>query len=141
MYLDSAYLAKYYVTEPDSARVRAAIESAETRVSSMWAIGEVVCAFHRHVREGHMTPEHCALLSELFLDHVASEVWVLTPVTERLLRKTASLIARAPAAVCLRTGDAVHLSTAQDLGEREIWSNDRHLLAAAPYFGLVGRSA
>ncbi len=25
-------------------------------------------------------------------------------------------------------------------GEREVWTNDRHMLAAAAYFGLSGRS-
>jgi len=29
---------------------------------------------------------------------------------------------------------------APQIGETEIWSNDRHLLAAAPHFGLKGLS-
>jgi predicted nucleic acid-binding protein len=33
-------------------------------------------------------------------------------------------------------GDAIHLATALDAGETEIWSNDRHLLAAAAAVGL-----
>lgn len=46
----------------------------------------------------------------------------------------------APREIFLRTADAVHLTTAQELGERDVWTNDRHVLAAAPYFGLTGRS-
>lgn len=46
----------------------------------------------------------------------------------------------APRETFLRTADAVHLATARELGEREVWTNDRHMLAAAPYFGLTGRS-
>jgi predicted nucleic acid-binding protein len=46
----------------------------------------------------------------------------------------------APREIFLRTADAVHLVTAQELGEREVWTNDRHMLAAASYFGLAGRS-
>ena len=42
--------------------------------------------------------------------------------------------------VLLRAGDAVHIATALDLGEEEIWTNDRHLLAAAPHFGIAGRN-
>ncbi|MBZ5727663.1 MAG: hypothetical protein LAP87_22025 [Acidobacteriia bacterium] len=38
-------------------------------------------------------------------------------------------------------GDAAHLATAQEMGEREIWTSDRHLLAAASHFGLEGRTA
>jgi hypothetical protein len=36
--------------------------------------------------------------------------------------------------------DAVHLATAVEIGEVEIWTADRHMLAAAPQFGLAGRS-
>jgi len=32
------------------------------------------------------------------------------------------------------------LVTAADSGFREVWTNDRHMLAAAPYFELAGRS-
>jgi predicted nucleic acid-binding protein len=41
----------------------------------------------------------------------------------------------------LRAGDAIHIATALEVGEPEIWTNDRHLLAAAAHFGIVGRSA
>jgi len=46
----------------------------------------------------------------------------------------------APLDLFLRTADAVHLMTAYEIGEREVWTNDRHMLAAAAYFGLTGRS-
>ena len=46
----------------------------------------------------------------------------------------------APRDLCMRTADAVHLTTAQELGERDVWTNDRYMLAAANYFGLAGRS-
>jgi len=32
------------------------------------------------------------------------------------------------------------LGQAREIGERDVWTNDRHMLAAAPYFGLTGRS-
>jgi hypothetical protein len=46
----------------------------------------------------------------------------------------------APRDLFLRTANAVHLTTAQELGEREVWTNDGHMLRAARFFGLVGRS-
>ena len=48
--------------------------------------------------------------------------------------------ALAPADVPLRAGDAIHTATALKTGETEIWTNDRHLLAAVAHFGLAGRS-
>jgi antitoxin (DNA-binding transcriptional repressor) of toxin-antitoxin stability system len=35
---------------------------------------------------------------------------------------------------------SVHLTTARELAEREVWTNDRHMLKACPHFGLSGRS-
>lgn len=67
-------------------------------------------------------------------------MWKLIPVHEALLRRTSAPMVSAPPDVFLRTADAVHLATAHEIGERDVWTNDRHMLAAASYFGLAGRS-
>ncbi len=141
MYLDSAYITKYYVNEPDSPAVRAVIGKATRLVSSAWAMGEVSCALHRHLREGSLSPSQARELLQTFLEHVDAGVWNLIPVTERLLRRTAALVGSAPEGAYIRAGDAIHLTTAQEVGEMEIWTSDRHVLSAAPHFGLTGRSA
>lgn len=140
MYLDSAYIAKFYLSERDSVAVRQLLAASENRVSSVWAIAEVTCAFHRHVREGRLSPTEHAMLAARFLEHVDGDVWRLKPVTEGLLRRMTKLTQTLPASVHVRAGDALHLMTAMETGESEIWSNDKHLLAAAPHFGLIGRS-
>ncbi len=140
MYLDSAYLAKYYVNEPDAAAVRKVITRAEHTCSSSWALIEVTCVFHRHVREGSLTSPQGHELIDLFRTHVESDLWNFIPVTEAILRTTATLVRGLPASVPLRAGDAIHVATALEAGERELWTNDRHLLAGAAYFGLSARS-
>jgi predicted nucleic acid-binding protein len=140
MYLDSAYIAKYYVNEPDAAAVRKLIRKATDVTSSAWALIEVTCVFHRHVREGSLTSAQGRELIDLFRAHVESDLWNLVPVTEALLRTTATLIRGLPQITPLRAGDAIHLATALDAGEPEIWTNDRHLLAAATHVGIAGRS-
>jgi uncharacterized protein len=140
MYLDSAYIAKFYVNEGDSSAVRELIRGADSLVSSAWAIGEISCVLHRHTREGKLTQRQFRELLDTFLRHVGQAVWTLLPVTSRTLQRVASLVRSAPASVCLRAGDAVHLASAMDAGEHEIWTNDRHLLHAAEHFGLAGRS-
>lgn len=139
MYVDSAYLAKYYVNERDSVAVREAIQNARSRISSVLAIAEVTCVFHRHVREGVLSATQAHELLRIFLEHIDAGVWTLIPVTERLLRRVSLLVSSLPAGIFLRAGDAIHLTTAVDQGEPEIWTNDRHLLAAASYFGVTGR--
>ena len=140
MYLDSAYLAKFYVNEPDSGAVREAIGKAIVRVSSIWVIPEMTCILHRHIREGSLSAAQAQAIRERFLTHIDEGVWRVVPVTESLLRRCSRLVGELPAGVFIRAGDAVHLTTAATQNEPEIWTNDRHLLAAAPYFGLTGRT-
>jgi uncharacterized protein len=141
MYLDSSYIAKFYVNEPDSEPVRSLISTARQLTSSAWAMAEVVCAFHRHRREGSLNEPEFRRTLGAFIDHVDAGFWTLLPVDDRILRRMGLIILGLPSTVFLRAGDAVHLTTAQDAGEREIWTNDRHMLAAATHLGIRGRSA
>jgi uncharacterized protein len=140
MYLDSAYLAKFYVNEPDATAVRKAIRRATHVCSSSWALAEVACVFHRHVREGSLNAAQGRELLDLFRSHVEGGIWDLAPVRDALLRRTAVMLRNLAASVPLRAGDAIHIATALELGEPEIWTNDRHLLAATRHFGISGRS-
>ena len=139
-YLDTAYVAKCYLNEPDAAKVRALVEGEEGLTSSAWCRVELACVLHRHIREGGLTPSQARSLHDLFLADVREGVWNLVPVSADLLAIVERRLRRVPKTLFLRAGDAIHLGTAAREGFREIWSNDRHLLAAAPSFGLRGRS-
>ena len=141
MYLDSAYIAKYYLNEWDAEAVRSLIHHAELLVSSEWSMVEVACAFHRHLREGQLTIHHYQALSKAFRQHVQQELWTLVPLNSRILARATAAMGSLPSGIFLRSGDAVHLVSAQDAGETEVWTSDRRMLAAAPHFGLMGRSA
>ncbi len=140
MYLDSAYLAKFYVNEPGAAEVRALIRRAPYVSSSSWAVLEVTCVFKRHVREKSLTEAQGCELIDSFRRHVETDLWSLIAVTDSLLKRAVTLVRGLPPNVPLRAGDAIHVATALDAGETEIWSNDRHLLAAARHFGIAGKS-
>ena len=62
------------------------------------------------------------------------------PVTNLILRRVEHLTRTLPTIIFLRAGDAIHIVSAVEAGFHEIWTNDRHLLAAATHFGLQGRS-
>jgi hypothetical protein len=140
VYFDTSYIAKFYFNEPESARVRELVRTADTIHSSLWALAEFHAVLHRRLREGSASPGDARDLKSRFSEHVREGLWKLIPVSEALLQATSALIVSAPSDLFVRTADAVHLATAQQIGESEVWTNDRHMLAAAPYFGLRGRS-
>ena len=126
--------------EPDAAAVRKLIRRASYVCTSAWAIAEVNCVFHWHVREGSLSLAQGQELMRVFRSHVQDDRWNLIRVSQGLLGRTATLVRALPFQVPLRAGDAIHLAAALEVGEQEVWTNDRHLLAAAPHAGLVGRS-
>jgi predicted nucleic acid-binding protein len=140
LYFDTAYLAKCYWNEPDGRMVRELAQQAEGLYSSSICIAEMACLAHRKVRERPGAEAEAAIKRDLFLDDLSSGVITATPVTERLLRQVEMVTRALPRTCYLRTFDALHLVTAADSGFMEIWTNDRHMLAAAPHFGLRGRS-
>lgn len=140
MYLDTSYIAKFYFNEPDSGRVRQLVRKADVIQSSVWALAEFHAVLHRRVREAVISPADAIDLSQRFFQHAADGLWKLVSVNEALLRRTGALMISAPGDLFLRAADAVHLMTAYEAGEREVWTSDRHMLRAAGYFGLHGRS-
>jgi predicted nucleic acid-binding protein len=140
LYLDTSYIAKFYLEEPESRLVRELVGAADPIRSSLMAVAEFHAVLHRKTREGALTAKTAIELAFRFAQHEKDRLWTFIPVTDNLLRKTAALMVAAPPELFLRTADVVHLMTARDIGEQEIWANDRHMLAAAPYFGLIGRS-
>jgi len=140
LYFDSAYIAKCYLNETDGAKVRKLARSASGLYSSSLSIAELACVFHRQIRDGSLTPDLAAQLRGFFLEDLKNEVWALIPVTDRLLHRVEFLTRNLPVSTYLRAGDAIHLASAVEYGFDEIWSNDRHLLAAASSLGLKGRS-
>jgi len=140
MYFDTSYIAKFYCNEPESPRVRELVRGADCIRSSMWAFAEFHAVLHRRVREGSSSPADARELARRFSEHTEDGLWNLVPVTEALLRRTSALIVSGPQDLFLRTADAVHLMTAYEIGEPMVWTNDRHMLAAASWFGLKGQS-
>jgi predicted nucleic acid-binding protein len=140
VYFDTSYIAKVYLEEPESDQIRELVHSADTIHTSVWTLAEFHAVLHCYVRERALAPSVAGKLASLFLDDAQAGQWNFVPVGEALLRRTSALILSAPRNLFLRAADAVHLTTAQELGERDVWTNDRHMLSAASYFGLRGCS-
>jgi predicted nucleic acid-binding protein len=124
------------LNEAGAERVRAVARGAPGLASCEFGRLEFVCALHRHLREGHLTAREArAVLGDLAADE-ASGVWRWLPVNSALLRAAGERVRRLPRSAALRAGDALHAAAAAEHGFGEIYTNDRHLMAACPHFGL-----
>ena len=140
MYFDTSYIAKFYLNEADSPRVRTVVQDADSMTSSFLAFAELHGVLSRKVREQTLSRRDARLISELFSSHVSEGLWTLIPLSERCLRRASKSMLDAPASLFLRTADAIHLTSAADAGEDEVWTSDRHMLAAGAHFGVRTRS-
>lgn len=140
MYFDSAYLVKVYVADPDSDRVRKLATSTATVYSSALCMAEFACAMLRVQREKSVSANQAADARVAFLSHIRVGLITLVPVSEGILHSVQAFVETMPTNLFLRVGDAIHLASAHHEGFAEIWSNDRHMLKAAPHFGITGRS-
>ena len=135
-YFDSSYIAKFYLDEPESAAVRHLAESlGQVRCAVIGQV-EVAAVFHRKLREGAFDTGTFREVIAQFDDDCGQGLWTWLPLTTALAAMTVAAFARLPRPVFLRSADAVHLSCAHEHGFPEIYTNDRHMSAAARYFRL-----
>jgi predicted nucleic acid-binding protein len=106
--------------------------------TAVHARAEFASAAFRKVREGAATHADFHRLLVQFKSDLSSFTIILLPLTDAILDRIESVLASAPPSTYLRAADALHLATAAENGFTEIYSNDKHLLTAAPLFGLAG---
>ncbi|MFQ3671728.1 MAG: type II toxin-antitoxin system VapC family toxin [Verrucomicrobiia bacterium] len=139
IYFDATYLVRLYLTEPGSEEVRALCATHQL-CSASHAQAEVPAAIHRAFREGRLSPEvFAAALGQFAMDQASDGIrWL--PLSHALLGGMVSRFSKMPRTTFLRAADALHLACAAEHGFTEVYSNDRHFLAAAPLFGLKGHN-
>lgn len=135
IYLDTSWLVKLYVEEPDSAAVRAIADSDSEVVVSELAYVEFHSAIGRRRREGRITARAASSLLTRFKKDWTQRARV--SVSREVLLRAADVMA----AHSLRTLDAVQLASALLLaaGAPELprfGAGDGRLVAAAAASGL-----
>ena len=136
IYLDTSYIVKCYVSEPGSDRILAWLEGQHGLVCSWQGRVELFSALHRHVQGGRLTAAQVRKVTRQLEADEAHGIWTWLAVTPALVRKTCHTLAGLDRKTCLRAADALHLATAADAGCEALYSHDRHLLDAAPVFGI-----
>lgn len=136
-YWDAAYVAKFYLNEPESDRVRALAEAEGEASCSRFGYLETVSVLHRKLREGaYREAVYREVCAQLEADCEAG-LWTWLPVSPGVLQLAASTLRSLPKGVVLRSGDALHLATARASGIARVYSNDVRLLGAARYFEVA----
>jgi predicted nucleic acid-binding protein len=139
IYIDTSYITKCYVGEVGSAEVLALLAGRPDLACAAHGRLEVVASLKRIQREGRLDARALKqVLKRLETDELAGH-WQWLPVSSELITLACKRVAELPPSTFLRAADALHLAAAEEAGCREVYSHDRHLLAAAPLFGLVAR--
>src|SRR5262244_2596295 len=134
-YFDSSYVFRLYWEDAGFAEVRAHAASARSLTCAVHGRAEVVSTCHRKFREGVASSEQLRLLVQQFQDDCSRGAFTWLPLTSEVLHRVEDAYLLAPASAFFRAADALHLACAREHGFTEIYSNDRHLLAATPLFG------
>jgi predicted nucleic acid-binding protein len=135
IYFDTSYLARLYVADAGWGKVRA-LAATDRVACSLHGKVETIEAFHRKVRERALLPPVFAGLLQQFESDCAAGAFEWLPVTPHVVERVSKAYATLPATVPLRASDALHLACAAESGFKEIYSNDTHLLAGAPFLEL-----
>ena len=137
-YLDTSYLLKSYAHEHGSTEVTTWMTGRSHFVCSHHGRLELFTALKRLQREGRLATRGLRQILAQAGEDEKSRLIEWLPITPDLIDMACRRATELPATVFLRAADALHLACAVDAGLTEIYSHDRHLLAAAPHFGLKG---
>lgn len=136
IYFDACYIAKFYLAEPDSARVIAFAQAHASVNCVLLGKAEVAAVFHRKFRENVVTEGGFHLLCDQFEADCTSGLWQWHPADDNLFRSSARRFRSLAPEIFLRAFDAIHLTCAGESGFTTLYTSDRHMIAAAPSFGL-----
>jgi len=137
LFCDTSTLAKYYVSEPESAAVRARLDSEDRVVLSELARAELMGVFHRRVRERSWSRDEFLTVLRQFSTDEARGYWTWILLEGTIVDQVVRVYSTLPADVFLRTADCLHLVSALNQGFSEIHTHDKHQRDGAGALGLT----
>src|SRR5271156_6701030 len=137
LYFDATFIARLYVEDSGHEEVRKLAANTVVR-SSIHGKMETEAALHRKFREKFLDQSTHAFVHGQLSSDTQWGIVVWLPLTPTIIERVSQTFLKLPQNTFLRTGDAIHLATAAEAGFKEIYSNDKHLLAAASIFKLKG---
>ncbi|MEO7298694.1 MAG: type II toxin-antitoxin system VapC family toxin [Verrucomicrobiota bacterium] len=130
MYLDTAILVKLFARESDS-NFFGKLTDGENISSSVLAVTEVYSALLRKVRNGEMTVTERRGAWASFETAVDEGTIELAPFNEAIFRKANRIMEQCSLKVALRSLDALHLATCDQLQDWPLCTTDVRMRQAA----------
>jgi predicted nucleic acid-binding protein len=113
-FLDTSALAKRYLTEKGSVRIRRLLQRKEhVFYQSFLTPLEVASALYRRLRSNDISSDELSLLLRAYVTH-SHQDYLLIPYTDALCNRASALVARH----VLRALDALQLASALELRDR-----------------------
>jgi uncharacterized protein len=140
IYLDTSFLAPFYIQEATSTSVESILlnlPTAELAISD-WTIVEFASLLSRRVRMNELTPELMTVIIQSFQRDAAQSYTVFTITTADFVLAAEFLQQWETG---LRAGDALHLAIARSRTVENLLSLDFGLIDAAQRFGISADSA
>lgn len=134
MYLDSCILVKLLVRETDS-EFYGQLTDGQPVASSMLAYTEVWAALVAKERKQHITPELRQQAWRRFEQLYREDIFDLVSISDAIVRRANWIIGRVHPQVSLRSLDAIHLATADQLQDWPLVTADARMHAAALHMG------
>jgi predicted nucleic acid-binding protein len=100
----------------------------------------LAAVFHRHLREERLDARQYGVVMRQFASDLDQGLWEWLPLNPVTLTASRQCYEKLSPKFFLRSADAMHLSCAAGNGFEQVFTNDRHMLAACPAFGLDGRN-
>ena len=130
VYLDTAILVKLFVREPDS-DFFGKLTDGETVSSSVLAYTELWSALLAKERNGAITEETRQRAWRSFARNVDEEMILLSPISQATFRKANHILESCHPRVPLRSLDALHLASSDQLQDWPLCTTDKRMRAAA----------
>ena len=135
-YFDTSYLAKLHWREDGSPEVVTLTEQLTHIYCSVHGRAEFAAVGYRKLREGSASIELVQDIHRQIQQDMAAGGIAWLDLTPGVFARVEYFFTHDHGAVPLRAADALHLACAAEHGFTEVYSHDRHFLAAAPAFGL-----
>jgi len=132
IYFDTSYILKCYLPEVGHTYVRTLLNQRGSAACCTFGRIEFISGLRRAVREGRLPSAAIAtVIAVLDMDDRAG-IWTWLPLAPRLMEATYQALQALPPTAVIRAANALHLVCARENGCQELFTNDRHMLAAAP---------